>query len=288
MSIKFSVVITTFNRPEYLKEALLGIKAQTIQPAEIIIIDDNSTCSYDEVLPLVDEMAASYRRQPVSCGANKARNIGVSLAQGDVVAFLDDDDIWLPNYLEKHSAMYSSGSQAVVCGFKQMGKETVEVINSDTEVTKSSLVRGNTYCGMSGFSAQRTLLKDHPFDESLNNGQDWDIYVRFFELKINFKNIPEAIFLYRFQNEDGIGAKVRKMKPSEIDKRLGSAIKHRDFLGSYWFNKRVSEQLLFSLKHKNEKLAWIKKSVQMAGAVATIMFFVNLFKRKVLKKPMSI
>lgn len=288
MGIKFSVVITTYNRPDFLKEALLGIKAQSYQPSEIIIIDDNSTSSYEDVLPLIQEMSANYIRQPESCGANRARNIGVSIAQGDVIAFLDDDDIWLPDYLQRHFDLYVDGAQALVSGFKQLGKESVEVVNLDSAVTKTSLLRGNTYCGMSGFSAHRSILKEHPFDETLNNGQDWDMYVRLFQLEIDFRNIPTPIFLYRFQNEDGIGAKVRKMKPSEIDKRLGSAIKHKEFLGTYWFNKRVSEQLLFSLKHKNNKLAWLKKSVKMAGLTATTMFFVNAIKRKMLKKPMSI
>lgn len=288
MDIKFSVVITTYNRPDFLKEALLGIRAQSYQPSEIIIIDDNSSSSYSEVLPLIREMSANYIRQPKSCGANRARNIGVSIATGDVVAFLDDDDIWLPDYLQSHFDLYVDGAKALVSGFKQLGNESVEVVNPDLAITKTSLQRGNTYCGMSGFSASKDILKEHPFDEELNNGQDWDMYVRLFQLNIDFRNIPNPIFLYRFQNEDGIGAKVRKMNPSEIDKRLGSAVKHREFLGEYWFNKRISEQILFSLKYKKRKLSWILKSIEMTGLGPTMMFFFRAVKRKITKRPMSI
>ena len=134
---------------------------------------------------------------------------------------------------------------------------------------------------LSGFSAKRDLLIDMPFDESLNNGQDWDMYVRLFERGVSFININIPIFLYRFQNEDGIGAKVRKMKPNDIEKRLGSARKHRQFLGEYWFKKRICEQVLFSLKHKKTKLAWIRKAIEIAGFRATIMFFLNSIKRKI-------
>ncbi|CAD5280451.1 Glycosyltransferase PglI [Alteromonas sp. 38] len=288
MSLKISVVITTYNRPDCLLEALEGVKNQICSPHEIIIIDDNSSCSYDSVMPAINSLNAKYCRQNVSCGANKARNLGVEYACGDVVAFLDDDDIWLPEYLTILSEQFRAGADACVSGFKQLGKEDVVVVNKDTSVTKSSLLRGNTYCGMSGFSAKRELLLKNTFDESLNNGQDWDMYVRLFQLGVTFVNVPNPIFLYRFQNEDGIGAKVRKMKPEQIDKRLGSAYKHKEFLGEYWFKKRVSEQFLFSLKHKNNKPSWIIYSIKKAGLIATGMFFVRAFNRKLTKRPMSI
>lgn len=288
MSLKISVVITTYNRPDCLLEALGGVTSQLYSPFEVIIIDDNSSQSYESAMPAISALGAKYLRQSVSCGANKARNLGVKEARGEVIAFLDDDDIWLPKYLTTLIEHYKAGADAVVSGFKQLGNEDVVVVNNDEEVTKKSLLRGNTYCGMSGFSARRELLLVNPFDESLNNGQDWDMYVRLFQQGVNFKNIPNPIFLYRFQNEDGIGAKVRKMKPTDIDKRLGSAYKHKTFLGDYWFKKRVCEQILFSLKHKNEKSRWIIQALKMAGFKATFVFFYNALKRKVLNKPMSI
>lgn len=286
--MNISVVITTYNRPDFLQEALIGVSQQTLPPQEIIIIDDCSSISYGEVYPLAEKLQARYLKQKSGVGANAARNIGIKESSGDIVAFLDDDDIWLPNYLKVIHEEYLNGADAVVSGFKQLGKEEVVVINRDLDVTKTSLLRGNTYCGMSGFSAKRDLLLQNSFDELLNNGQDWDMYVRLFQRGIKFRNIPEPIFLYRFQNEDGIGAKVRKMKPCEIEKRLGSAYKHRTFLGDYWFKKRICDQILFSLKHKNEKSRWIIQALKRAGFKATFVFFFNALRRKVLNKPMII
>ncbi len=280
----FSVVITTYNRPDYLEQSLKSVLAQHVQPKEIIVIDDNSTASYTDVLSKFDDVRIKYLKQPVSGGANVARNRGVKESSGDVVAFLDDDDVWLPVYLDHHQEKYLDGADAVVSGFRHLGHESKIRVNSDTVVSKTSLIRGNHYCGMSGFSAKRDLLVDMPFDESLNNGQDWDMYVRLFERGVSFININIPIFLYRFQNEDGIGAKVRKMKPSDIEKRLGSARKHRQFLGEYWFKKRICEQVLFSLKHKKAKSAWIKKAIEIAGVRATFMFFLNAVKRKLSSK----
>lgn len=276
----FSVVITTYNRPDYLLHSLQSVLDQTLQPKEIIVIDDNSSADYSDVLSKFNDPKLRYIKQSVSGGANVARNKGVTEAKYELVAFLDDDDIWLPHYLQEHKKRYDDGADAVVSGFKHLGNETKLKVNKDTEVTKYSLIRGNHYCGMSGFSAKRELLNEELFDETLNNGQDWDMYVRLYERDVPFFNIDQPIFLYRFQNEDGIGVKVRKMRPSDIEKRLGSARKHRSFLGEYWFKKRICEQVLFSLKHKKSKVAWIKKAVEIAGFRATFMFFLNGIKRK--------
>ncbi|CAB9493542.1 glycosyltransferase family 2 protein [Alteromonas macleodii] len=283
-----SVVITTCNRPAFLKEALEGIAAQTYKPKEVIIVNDCSDISYESVLDVIKKVNAKHILLKERSGANRARNIGIEECSGEIIAFLDDDDIWLPEYLNEILAKYQSGADAVVAGFKQLGKENVVVINSDVEVTKTSLLRGNTYCGMSGFSCCRKVLEKLRFDEALPNGQDWDMFVRLFTKGIDFRNIPEALFLYRFQNEDGIGAKVRKLAPKDIYPRLASAYKHKDFLGDYWFKKRVSEQVLFSLKHKEDKKRWISLSIKLVGFKATVNFFFRALRRKVLKKPMAI
>lgn len=283
-----SVVITTCNRPAFLKEALEGIAAQTFKPKEVVIVNDCSDTSYNPVLDTIKKVNARHILLKERSGANRARNIGIGECSGEVIAFLDDDDIWLPKYLSEISSQYQSGADAVVAGFKQLGKENVVVINSDVEVTKTSLLRGNTYCGMSGFSCRSKVLEQLQFDETLPNGQDWDMFVRLFIKGMNFKNIPEALFLYRFQNEDGIGAKVRKLFPKDIYPRLASAYKHKEFLGDYWFKKRVSEQILFSLKHKEDKKGWIYLSIKLVGFKATLNFFFRTLRRKILKKPMAI
>lgn len=286
--VKISVVITTCNRPHFLKEALYGISRQNIKPFEIIVVDDCSTESYDNVVSLMESLNVIYLKQPSNVGANAARNIGINKSSGAIVSFLDDDDVWLPNYLSEVHKRYLEGADAVVTGFKQLGNESILVVNNDKKVTKPSLLRGNTYCGMSGFSCRRKVLEKLQFDETLPNGQDWDMFVRLLTEGMDFRNIPEALFLYRFQNEDGIGAKVRKLAPKDIYPRLASAYKHKEFLGDYWFKKRVSEQVLFSLKHKKNKKDWILLSIRLAGFMATVNFFFRALRRKILKKPMAI
>lgn len=281
--MEFSVVITTYNRPDYLAHSLESVINQTVSAKEIIIIDDNSSTDYSAVLNKFNDPRIRYIKQAVSGGANVARNLGVKESSGDVVAFLDDDDVWLFDYLKEHRARYEDSADAVVSGFKHLGNEKEVRINSDKKVTKKSLLRGNKYCGMSGFSCKKKVLDEMPFDTELNNGQDWDMFVRLYQHNIQFNNIPEPIFLYRFQNPDGIGAKLRSLEPADFEKRLGSARKHRDFLGSFWFKSRVAEQALFSLNYRKKKLQWILVSLKYAGPIATFRFFYIALSKKFIK-----
>ena len=270
-----SVVITTCNRPAFLVEALAGIVSQELQPKEILIIDDCSEVSYQEAYNAIKDVNAQFLRLENKSGANRARNIGIKESSGTVIAFLDDDDVWLPDYLSEISKQYELGADAVVTGFKQLGKESVLVVNKDVRVSEASLLRGNTYCGMSGFSCKKEVIENLHFDETLSNGQDWDMFVRLFLGGVDFRNISKGLFLYRFQNADGIGAKLRNIEPRDIIPRLASANKHKSFLGDYWFKKRVSEQVLFSLKYKKGKVRWLLLSVKLSGIRATSSFFIE-------------
>src|SRR5215475_6344459 len=94
-----SVVIPYHNREQYIDEAIGSITAQTLKPLEIIVVNDGSTVAarrhlerWQGICTIID-----FHRQR---GPSAARNEGVRRARGAFVAFLDDDDIWLPHKLE--------------------------------------------------------------------------------------------------------------------------------------------------------------------------------------------
>ena len=96
--LKISVVIPAFNSGRFIAEALLSVLAQTYPPSDIIVVDDGSSDDTEHVVRRI--MAAgpiAYYRQP-NQGPAVARNVGVSKAGGDWIAFLDADDVW---YAEK-------------------------------------------------------------------------------------------------------------------------------------------------------------------------------------------
>lgn len=271
MSYTVSVVITTFNRPNELKEALDGVYAQIVKPLEVIVVNDASSLPYEQVIEAFSHHSNFiYKPLDTSSGANKARNIGVDTAKGDIIAFLDDDDIWMPDYLLEHVRAYEEGADAVVSGYQNLGKEDEVFVQPDETVQADVLRTGNQYCGMSGFSIRRDLAIKERFDESLPNGQDWDMYVRLLQKGYKLVNIPRAIFMYRFMNMDGIGAKVARMTPEQAIVRLRSADKHRAFLGEENYRKRVAAQLLVYLPLKQQKARWVMQSIRLAGLRVTM------------------
>jgi glycosyltransferase involved in cell wall biosynthesis len=101
----FSIIIPTHNTGAYVRDALASVRAQTFQDFEVIVADDAST---DETWKAVQECAGwfpsryqSIRIAPPNKGPAAARNAAIRLAQGEFVAFLDSDDLWVPEHLER-------------------------------------------------------------------------------------------------------------------------------------------------------------------------------------------
>lgn len=92
-----SVVIPCYNAEAYLGEALDSVRAQTRQPAEILVIDDGSSDGSADLASSFDEVRVL--RNPVNMGNSITRNRALFEARGDLLAFLDADDVWLPQHL---------------------------------------------------------------------------------------------------------------------------------------------------------------------------------------------
>ena len=93
-----SCIIPTYNRPKIIKEAIQSILTQTYQNYEILIIDDCSNTDYYLELPKIDSRIQIFRTKENS-GPAIARNLGLDLAKGKYISFLDDDDLFLPHHL---------------------------------------------------------------------------------------------------------------------------------------------------------------------------------------------
>ncbi|SNS67406.1 Glycosyltransferase involved in cell wall bisynthesis [Geodermatophilus saharensis] len=111
MGLRVSVVIPTYNSATFLVEALESVLAQTCPVHEVIVVDDGSTDGTGAALrPYADRVV--LLRQDNS-GVSAARNNGLARATGDWVAFLDADDIWLPDKIERQ--LQCAGDDSVVC-----------------------------------------------------------------------------------------------------------------------------------------------------------------------------
>ena len=106
-----AVIITYKRKPEIVKRALESVLSQTYRPLEIIVVDD-SPCDY-ELRSQVRETVESFNEEicyiqhEKNCGACVARNTGLKRAHGKYIAFLDDDDEWVSDKIEKQIAAFN-------------------------------------------------------------------------------------------------------------------------------------------------------------------------------------
>ena len=110
-----SVIVPTFNARQSIAEALHSVLGQTLPPVEILIVDDGSTDGTESVIHAFSDSRIRYLRQE-NRGVSAARNFGMREASGDLIAFLDADDRWLPEMLETQVALVNARSD-VVCSF---------------------------------------------------------------------------------------------------------------------------------------------------------------------------
>lgn len=196
-----SVIIPTYNRVDYLHEAVESVLAQTFRNFELIVVDDGSTDDTQKV-------AASwkgklrYLRQKNS-GPSAARNNGIRNSVGRFIAFLDSDDTWTPEMLEKQVLMFKKNPAAglIATGYTLMNTErqlTKQIIMSSKDLADAA--RGNHY--MNFFATSSVMVKKHCFqatglfNEKLRFAEDWDMWLRILQ-HYDFAYLPQALMNYR-------------------------------------------------------------------------------------------
>ncbi|HEY40915.1 MAG TPA: glycosyltransferase [Dehalococcoidia bacterium] len=184
---KVSVVITTYNYRRFLAEAIQSVLEQTFTDFELIIVDDGSTDNTREAVDNFKDQRIKYIYQEHR-GGNVARNVGLSISTGKYIAFLDADDIWLPEKLEMQvSLLDSSPDVALVCSdFYRFDDQSGTILNRAWENRQVDPKRAlNLLLSESAFAVTSTVLirtdvitEVGGWDESLNIGQDWELFVR--------------------------------------------------------------------------------------------------------------
>lgn len=119
-SFVVSVVMALYNKRDYIEAALQSILSQSLAPVEIIVVDDGSTDGSDAAVLAMNIPNLTLVRT-ARVGPGPARNHGMALAKGDYVAFLDGDDLWLPDHLETLSQIAGtfSGAALIASGYQE-------------------------------------------------------------------------------------------------------------------------------------------------------------------------
>ena len=187
-NMKVSVVIPTLNRGALLREAVLSVINQTHKVHEIIIVDDGST---ENIREAVYDLNAPLKiiHHETNKGHSAARNTGIKEASGELIAFLDSDDIWLPNKLEVQIPYFNTFERAGLVGG---GYEYIDFngqVASLPGLPPEQVTYDDLAIGLFAFSGSSPVAlckrdvfeKVGFFDEKLLLLEDWDMWIRISE-----------------------------------------------------------------------------------------------------------
>jgi glycosyltransferase involved in cell wall biosynthesis len=188
---RVSVVIPTRNRPELVRRAVESVLAQTYRNFEIIVVIDGPDPETESALRAFNDLRLRVLALPESLGGSGARNAGVAASTGEWIAFLDDDDEWLPEKISRQIAIADASTAAdpIVVTRLIARKDAGEAIwprrrpragepMSEYLFCRSTPAQGEGFIQTSTIFASRDLLMRVPFTPGLPRHQDWDWLIR--------------------------------------------------------------------------------------------------------------
>lgn len=246
-----SIIIPMYNTSKFIKQTVESILAQTYSNFEVIIVDDGSTDNGAEVvkalMPKDSRIKYIYQSNQ---GVSAARNNAIENSQGEYLAFLDSDDLWLPNKLKKQvNRIISTGMDACYCGYQYFcddirgktfpkryfeGKILLEVIKEKVSVWTSTVV------------VKRSIVINNSitFKSGLNWAEDMDFFYRLL-YKCEFCCVKEILALYR-QRPNSLSVSSDRLPEIQLWKDFAKWIQTAQ--SDITYNKQAIDKAIYQYK----------------------------------------
>ena len=253
MKPEISVVMPVYNGEKYLKEAIESILNQTFKNFEFIIINDGSTDKTEKIIKSYGDERIVYIDNESNLGLSKSFNVGIKAARGTYLARMDADDVSLLERFEKQLNFLKNHSEIGVLGtaitrIDEDGKK----LGISSRPTEHLGIKWQSLFSTPLFHptvmARADVLKKHPFDETLHNSEDYELWSRLlFTTDTQFANLSEPLFKYRVFPQSF----TQKLNST---KRAASAQNTIQNIERYIKLSEEEKELLVYL-HKEEKLS---------------------------------
>ncbi|MBI4782352.1 MAG: glycosyltransferase family 2 protein [Oscillatoriophycideae cyanobacterium NC_groundwater_1537_Pr4_S-0.65um_50_18] len=219
MGVKISVVVPAYNAVQDLSQTLESVLQQTFTDFELLVVDDGST---DDTAKIVQDYVERDSRvrlvSQYNQGVSVARNTGIQESTGEFVAFLDHDDLWLPNKLAAHVQHLSLDANLGISFAR------IEFMNADGELTgqysnlrlrnimPKHLYEENLICTPSNAVIRRTALEQvGGFEKSLSGYADIELFLRISCYEWKVEGLDDILVRYR-TNATGMSAQLCRME----------------------------------------------------------------------------
>ena len=203
-----SVIIPTFNRAWCLEKAVESVLAQDFPDYELIVVDDGSRDHTQDLLKKYPDVHTLWQAQK---GVSAARNAGVRASSGELIAFLDSDDQWLPSKLRVQTGFFLANPQAWICQTGEAWVRKGKRVNPRLRHTKPSgqvFERSLELClvSPSAVMMRRSLFDEmEGFNEDLPACEDYDLWLRI-GCRYPVHLIEESLVIKNGGHEDQLSA----------------------------------------------------------------------------------
>lgn len=255
-----SIIMPAFNSEDYIESSILSIINQTYKNWELIIVDDGST---DNTAAIIQSMKVKYNNIIYLNQANgkqaKARNLGIKKSSGVLLAFLDSDDLWLPEKLEKSLYFFENNVYDLI--FTESYVTSDPLINCEEIHYQKMGVRAGQYSGnlalkqfieynrvpiLTVLVKKDKVIEVGGFDEKCVPAEDYDLWIRLLKRGSKFMAIEEALSIYRLQQDSSTAS----------DRLATSAV-----LKCFYKNFSISD--INQLKVKKHIRVWVKRWISI-------------------------
>jgi len=244
-NLQISVIIPTYNRGWTIGEAVDSVLAQDYRDFELIVVDDGSTDNTPEILDAYRGTIKVFRQE--NQGVSAARNRGIDEASGGFIAFLDSDDLWLPQKLSRQVEFFNTTPDALICQTEEVWIRNGVRVNPKKRHKKPSGMIFEPSLALclvspSAVMMRRSLLEIvGNFDETLPACEDYDLWLRI-SCRFPIYRIDTPLIIKRGGHEDQLSAS------SGLDRFRIKAIKKS--VESGFLSKRQYAAAVKTLKEK--------------------------------------
>lgn len=200
----FSVLLTTYNRQQFLARAIRSVLQQRFKNFELIIIDDHSSDDTPYVVAEFSDNRITYIRQDQNQGVSVARNTGIKHAKGEYLCFLDDDDEYLPEFLQAIADFLKKRNQpfvgliwtgiAHVYTVNNIANEKKRIKTERLDLNNNKNLSFLLHLLFSGITIHRTCFECvGVFNPTLKLREDTDLVYRLLAAGLAYASIPEVL-----------------------------------------------------------------------------------------------
>ena len=235
-SLRFSVVIPTYNRAAFIGKTIEGVLSQTYQDFEIIVVDDGSTDDTESVVQrYVGKKLAYYKKKNEERAT--ARNFGTQLAKGDYINWFDSDDLMLAAHLAEAQSLISERSdpEAIALSYARMHLDSGRITNTilmPRPTVNEFMFRGNIL-GLNPVFVRRDIALKFPFNQNraLSGSEDYDLWMRLAaRFQIYSANAVTSILVHHG------GRSMSELDMEKIEERIAIAWE------SLWADNKIVEK----------------------------------------------